>query len=227
MNKFLRILLLFILLLTFSSCSSYKTDNKEYAPIKKEDVIYKYDFNHYRIPHPYIDTDYYILSPSYSQDFLLKAETKAWEFFWEDQYKDATGGCAAELLNFEIIERNTGVWTFKRNEVIFGEVPDETFKVTSRLTSTKYNVHLFEVGKEYFITTTHRWSQHFNEETYSFVGGMHINLTDLFDFSWFRGTIIFPDFATKESILDHFKNLAEDYGYKDFTPDGKEVNDDQ
>ncbi|MBE6731202.1 MAG: hypothetical protein E7564_05900 [Ruminococcaceae bacterium] len=181
--------------------------------MKFEDVIYNYDFNHYRIPHPYIDTDYYIISPSYSQEFLLKARTKAWEFFWEDQYMSATGGCSAELINFEIIERNVGVWTFKRNKVVFGNIPDETFKVISNLTDTKYNVHLYEIGKEYFITTTHNWSDHWNCEAYRFVGGMHINLTDLFDFSWYRGTIIFPDYATKESILNHFKCLAEDYGY--------------
>ena len=217
MKKFLCLFFSLSLLICLISCDSKQSNTEDFTPIPFEEVKYEYDFEYYRHEHPYVYTDYYA-ETNYTAEFRYLINYSPWKIFLMDQFEEATGGCAATLINFEIVERNIGVWTFKRNEVIFGDVPYEQFTVTSVLTDTMYNVHLYEVGKEYFITTTNKWNQHFKFVTFSFVRGMHINLTDLTDFTWCRGFITFPDYATREGIIDYFKNLANEYGYKGYKP---------
>ena len=217
-KPFVSLIISLLLSLSFVSCGN----SAKFTQVKFEDVVYTYDFRYYenyqKIPPPYKNGCYFIEPASYPQWYLDKAENEAWKFFHEEQYLNATGGCVAELIDYELQDGKICVWTFKLKELVFGDVPDKSFQITQKLSYTEYDVHLYEIGKDYFFTTTYKWDSGSNCKVYSFVKGMHVNLTDLTDFSWYHGKITFPDYATREGIIDYFKNLANEYGYKGYKP---------
>ncbi|MBE6731203.1 MAG: hypothetical protein E7564_05905 [Ruminococcaceae bacterium] len=213
--KSLLVLFLLFFITILSSCGH----SSNFTSVRFEDVIYEYDLQYYlnyqKIPPPYFNDSYYLDSVSYPQWYIEKIENQSWKFFHEDQYRNATGGCVAELINYEIRNNTLCVWTFKLKEIVFGDIPQTDFQIIQKLSYTEYDVHLYEVGKDYFFTTTYKWDSNLNCNVFSFVKGMHVNLTDLTDFSWYRGKITFPDYATREGVINYFRELAENYGYKE------------
>lgn len=146
-------------------------------------------------------------------NMLMRIKETPWDIFHEDVIKDSTGGCVAELLSYSEIDKN-GYWQFRLKESVYGDVPENEFTVIHSLRTSYDTMFEYEVGEEYFVAFDHSYSELFDTERYSVIGGVNICLSKLDESKWYRGYIEFSHGARKIDIINYFKEFAETYGYK-------------
>ena len=182
---------------------------------KTIEVEYIYDENYLVNLYPkgdYVDPVQYACI-SIPLDMLIRIKDTPWDIFHEDVIKDSTGGCVAELLSYSEIDKN-GYWQFRLKESVYGDVPENEFTVIHSLRTSYDTMFEYEVGEEYFVAFDHSYSELFDTERYSVIGGVNICLSKLDESKWYRGYIEFPHGARKIDIINYFKEFAEEYGYK-------------
>lgn len=143
------------------------------------------------------------------------------EYFEDDESlfhyyttEHSTGAVVAEFVKYYEENNERQVWEFRKESVIYGEVPENQILIVemngSGPSETAYNV-----GERYLLFLNRNNSVFYETARYTSLGDLVFSMDNRGFAVWNKGTITYNKFANEKHILNYFKNKSNDVGFLD------------
>lgn len=135
--------------------------------------------------------------------------------FYLDVIKNSTGAVVGEFISVKEEGKNY-VFSFKNVRKVFGDIKEEIIEYCSKKSDEKTNCFYperFEAGQRYLLFLMKRDGAVLDYPRYISYGNAYIPFDRLTAADYKHGKIRFPEEATENSIVNHYKNLAEERGF--------------
>lgn len=143
--------------------------------------------------------------------------------FYLDVIRNSTGAVVGEYISVKE-EGENYVFSFKNVRVVYGDIKEEIIEYCSKKKDEKTNCFYpdrFEAGQRYLLFLMKNDGAILDYPRYISYGNAYIPFDRLTAADYKHGKIRFPEGATENSIVKHYKNLAEERGFN-INSDGSE-----
>ena len=135
--------------------------------------------------------------------------------FHYETVRQSTGAVTAEFITY-YLENDLHVWVFNKKDTVYGNIPEETIKVTRTFIDENRINHIngesFVSGEEYLLILYRDASDKENVR-YDLLGQVCIPLSDINAATWDRGDIYFGYGISSKDVINYFKEMAMEKGF--------------
>lgn len=142
--------------------------------------------------------------------------------FYMTTIKNSTCGVTGVYKTY-YVESGLHTWEFELKDIIYGTIVTDKIKVVltgnDEFCEHPLNKQSFKEGVEYLLLLHEDNSIFLTEPQYGLLGKTVIPLNDVNASTWDRGEISFGPFSNRNSVINYYKDIANErgYGFNKFT----------
>lgn len=138
--------------------------------------------------------------------------------FYRSVIKNSTAGVVGKFVQY-YVEDSLHTWVFEKENVIYGKVEESEFKIVfygiDPTSENPIKHDTFKEGESYILFLCQDKSIFLEETHYGLMGEVYIPLSDVNSSTWARGEIEFGVFADGNKVIDYYRNLATERGFRE------------